>query len=294
MQWWPYFQRARAELVLENNPVAALENFRIARLLDPTTARVAFTEGLLWEPTNHAQAFAAWREALHREDPTPEGLWADIHNELRTWPDGEDYASILSKTSPADRWVFLARYIAPGRVPAEMADEVQRDPGLAQYTPAQRRDLLERWAGTDPAAALAYLHDHPNIVNESWQIEMAAQAASGHPGDAFDLAQAHLPPVPLPDFGPHDDEDDASLRLAMQQYPADLASAVVLLKRQIDAKNFDDALATLRVLAQRPNPPPFVSWWTADLLGRAGQKAAAWQALQPYFDYERSLDEKKP
>jgi hypothetical protein len=294
LQWWPYFQRARTELVLENQPDAALNDFRIARFLDPALSRVPFAEGFLWEPTSHVQAFAAWRDALHRPDVTPEGLWRNIDDELRTWPDGDDYASILSKTSPQDRWEFLTRQVAPARVPGEMADEVQRDPTLAQYTPAQRRDLLERWASLDPAAALAYLRDHPKIVDESWQIEMAALASSGHRGDAFTLARAHLPPLPLPDLALDEVLDDDSLRHAVEQNPANRAAGVELVKRQTDAKNFDGALATLRLLAQQPTPPPFVSWWMADLLARTGHPDEAWNALQPYLDYERSLPAKTP
>jgi len=292
LQWWPYFQRARVELTLESNPGAALNDFRIARFLEPTMARVPFAEGFLWENTSHTQAFAAWREALHREDPSPEGLWRDIYEELRIWPDGDDYASILSKSSPVDRWEFLAKQVAPSRVPSEMAEEVLNDPTLAQYTPAQRRDMLERWAGLDPAAALAYLHDNPTIVDESWKIEMAALASSGHAGDAFNLARAHLPPLPLPDLAAETNQDDESLRLAIEHDPSYLPPGIALVKRQIDAKNFDGAMETLRLLAKQPNPPPFVSWWSADLLARAGKMDEAWASFQPYLNYERTLAEK--
>jgi len=293
MQWWPYFQRARTALTLENKPDAALADFRIARLLDPSMARVPFTEGLLWERTSHTQAFAAWREALQREDPTPEGLWRNIYDEMRPWPDCDDYASILSKTHPLDRWEFLSTQVAPARLPGEMADELQRDPLLVQYTPAQRRDILERWAGLDATAALAYLREHPKIVDESWQIEVAALASSGHRGDAFNLARLHLPALPLPDFPSEGAMDDDALRLALINDPTRLSDGVVLVKRQIDAQNFDGALATLALLAKQPNPPPFVSWWTADLLARMGKADDAWLALQPYLKYERSLAAKK-
>jgi len=294
LQWWPYFQRARAELLLDNNPNAAQSDFRIASFLEPTWSRVPYTEGLLWAPTNHLQAFAAWREALHREDATPEGLWRDIYEVMRSWPDCDDYATLISKTRPLFRWEFLSKEAAAKRIPKEMADELERDPKLAQYTPVQRKDILERWATCDPAAALAYLYSHPSIVRAAWQVEMAANAAARNFSEAIRLARANLPTAKLPNGAPHGPADEASLRLAFTRDPTYLTAAIALLHMEIDAEKYDAALATLNLLAKQPKPPTFVSWWQAELLARQGKMEDAWLALQPYLNYERNLPPPKP
>ena len=294
MQWWPYFARARAQLTLRNNPNAALANFRVARFLEPTWSRVPYTEGLLWEPTSHAQAFAAWREAIRREDDTPEGLWRNIYDELHNWPDGDEYASVISKTRPLFRWDFLVYEVAPKRLPVEMADELERDPKLAKFTASQRTDILMRWAKYDASAALAYLQNQPRIVAASWKIRMTAESALGHFADALALAHASLPPMPLPTITTNNHLDEESLRSAFTHDPTYLAAGVSLLQRQIDAQDFDGALQTLEIFMKLKKPPVFVSWWRADLLARAGKMEEAWSALQPYLEYELSAAAPQP
>jgi hypothetical protein len=289
LMWWPYFQRARAELVYQNDPDTALNDFRVARFLEPMWARVPYTEGMLWEPTNHVQAVAAWRAALERQDDAPEGLWRTIFDELNAWPDGEDYACILSRARPLYRWEFLTKQVSAKRFLPEMNDEISLDPKLARYTLAQRHDLLVRWAQLDGTAAIAYLNSHPKIVNQPWDISMTALAASGRRGDALRIARENLPPVEVPQLTLYAREDEASMLQKFKDDPKDLKVGVVLLSRQLEANHEADALVTLAALAKLPDPPPFVSWKYAELLSRAGRMDEAWDAFQPYLNYERQL-----
>jgi len=290
LMWWPYFQRARAELVYQDDPEAALNDFRIARFLEPVWAQVPYMEGMLWERTNHVQAVAAWREALTRQDDVPEGLWRTIWDHLHTWgPEGEDYACILSREAPLYRWEFLTKQVSPGRFPSEMADELALDPELVRYTVTQRRDLLVRWAEIDGPAAVAYLNNHPKVVTDSWQITMAAFVASGHRGDALKLARDHYPPLDVPMLSLYGPSDEESLLKRFKEDPTDLEVGVALLHSQLDAKDDAAALTTIEVLAQQHNPPPFVSWWHAELLARAGRMDEAWDAFQPYMEYQSQL-----
>jgi hypothetical protein len=288
LAWWPYFQKARAELDFQNNPGGALNDFRIARFLEPTWAQVPYTEGFLWEPTDHVHALAAWREALTRQTDVPEGLWRTIWDELHTWPDGEEEASILSKADPLYRWEFLTKQVSAARFPSELADELQLDPELTRYTAEQRREILVRWAQIDGPAALAFLNSHPKIVDEAWQISMAALAESGQKGEALNVAREHLPALAVPKLTLYGSSDEQSLAQKFADDPASLQAGVALLRSQLDAKDDDAALATLAALAKLPNPPPFVSWWQAELLARAGKMDEAWNAFQPYLKYEQT------
>ena len=78
MRWEPYYQRARAELTMNADPGAALQDFRRARFLEPTWAGLPYKEGLLWAPYDLALAYAAWREATQLNDNVPEGTWHNI------------------------------------------------------------------------------------------------------------------------------------------------------------------------------------------------------------------------
>jgi hypothetical protein len=289
LAWWPYFQRARAELVYQNNPDAALNDFRIARFLEPTWARVPYTEGMLWEPTNHVQALVAWREALQRQDDVPEGLWRTIFDELHTWPDGEENASILSRASPLFRWEFLTKQVSDKGFSTELANELGIDPQLARFTEVQRREILVRWAQLDGKATLAFLSKNPKVVEESWMISMAALAASGQKGAALKVAREHYPDMEVPKLTLYGPSDPASLKQRVKDDPKDLEAGVALLRSELDDKDDAAALATLELLTKDPNPPPFVSWWRAELLVRVNKMDEAWDAFQPYLQYEQQL-----
>jgi len=146
-----------------------------------------------------------------------------------------------------------------------------------------------RWAEIDGTAALAFLDQHPKVVNESWQISMTAQVAIGRRGEAFKIARDHLPVMEVPQlthFGPTDVE---SLQQRFKEDPTDLETGVALLQSQLETKNDAAALATIEIMVKQHNPPPFVSWWHAELLARAGRLDEAWDAFQPFMEYERQL-----
>ncbi len=288
MQWTPYFQRARTELMLQNNADAALKDFRIARQVEPIWARVPYAEGFLWEPTDHVQAFAAWREALHRADDTPEGMWRDIYEHMKLWPDGEKFGSILSKTQPLFRWEFLTKQVSAQRLPMEMAEELRLDPDLTDYSPMQRVEILKRWADVDGAAAQAYLQSHPKVVTTAWMIEASAFATMGHPEKALELAHQHLPPLPVPEFNYYGAQDLRSLSEEFAAHPDNVKTGSTLARRQMQDKDFAGAAATLRKMADQPNPPLFVFWGLSDALEKSGQLKEAWAALEPCLEQEKT------
>jgi hypothetical protein len=288
MLWRPYQLRALAKLNYQNNPTAALDDFRLARLIEPTWARVPFTEGVAWEPYDHTRAFAAWREAVHRADVTPEGLWRNIYDRLSLWPDGEDYGSILSKSQVLFRWEFLTKQVSAKRLPSEMADELSADPELARYNNSQRMDLLKRWALVDGKAALAFLNKHPKLIDNSWMIEASAYASTGQPGQALALARQHLAPQPISEMNYYGPADEDSVQLNFEAHPDNLKTGATLARLQLQAKKYAAAATTLRAMAQLPNPPMFVYWNLAEALAQSGQVAEAWVALQPYLEHEKN------
>jgi hypothetical protein len=287
MYWRPYFQRARVELTILNSPDDALADFRRARYLEPIWAQVPYFEGLLWLPYDEDRAFAAWREAATREDDVPEGLWRDMYDHLHTLPHGDDYLNTISKTRPLFRFEYLTVQASSQRFLQEWAGDVASDPSLAEYTPDQRQALLSRWAGLDGNATLAYLATRPNIAPNVWLIMADALATTGRAGEAVQLAQQHLPALPIPALAVQSDADPSSLATEFSQDSKNIDLGAALVSAQIDAKDIPGALATLDKLAQLPNPPPFVSWWRASLLLQAGRNDEAWAALQPYLRYHQ-------
>jgi hypothetical protein len=292
MRWWPYYERARAELTLNEDQKSALDDFRRARLLEPNWSGLPIKEGYLWAAYDPALAYAAWREAMQRNDNVPMGTWLALGEALRALPNGEDYYSNLSKTRPEYRRQYLLS-CAPERFPAEWADEMSVDPLLKRYSPTDRQALLERWAELDGAGALAYVQEHPHIAPQEWVVELRALGQAGRYQDALDLAHKRLTAAAVPTFpgsNQYDDTGDKALMAAFQNEPQDLVLGTLWFKRQMDEKDAAGAFATLQMLEElKPAPPPFVSWWLAELLEQQGKPADAWVALQPYLEYERRL-----
>jgi uncharacterized membrane protein len=293
--WRPYTQRARTLLTMLNDPADALADFRRARFVEPIWAKVPYTEGQLWLPYDPVQAVAAWREALQRDVDVPEGLWRNIHDQLLPLPNGEDYASLLSKSRPLFRFEFLQE-VSPARFVEEWADEMQRDPALAQYTPTQRESLLLRWAMVDGPATLNYLKGRPNIGPDFWLVEAYALASAANFADAFSLARQHLEERPIPDISPSGPADIETLQANYEADSGSLERGVVLLRAQLDAAKAAEtpealdaanaaALKTLDQMAEKIDPAPlFIAWWRADLDAKAGHLDLAWAAIQPYLE----------
>ncbi len=285
LRWWPYFQRARAELALRSDQPAALLDFQRTRFLEPVWAEPAFMEGELWADVNPVFAFVAWREAMQRHDAHLEGDWALIQDRLRSMPNGAAYESTLSKSHASFRYKYLL-VSGPDRFGKEWADELVRDPLLQRYTPAQRQDLLEHWASLEGVGALNFIEKHPMLVPQPWLVQWRALASSGHPRDALDAARKRLKPLSLPDGTTMEDRDNATLSASLHGNPPDVEAGGVLFQRQLVAGQLDDAMKTLDTLNQMKRVPPFVSWWRADLLLRAGKDAEAWAAFQPFLEFE--------
>jgi len=291
MRWEPYYDRARAELTINGDQDAALQDFRRARFLEPTWAGLPYKEGMLWVNYDPALAYAAWREALQLNDNVPDGTWHRIWGALKDVPGGDDYLSNLSKTRPEYRYEYLMS-VAPERFAAEWQEELAFDPLLAKYQdPVQRQSLLERWAELDGPAALDYVGKNPRLAPQTWLVQMRALAQSGRYDDALSLAQKRLPAAELPtaSMALYDNDSDSVLAEMFQNNPQDLVVGAVLLKRQLDAKDWSHAFETLDELNKLKLPPPFVSWWRAQLLEQQGHSAEAWEALQPYLEYQRKI-----
>jgi hypothetical protein len=279
------------ELTLNGDEAAALDDFRRASFLEPTWAGLPYKEGMLWVNYDPALAYAAWREALQLNDNVPEGTWHNIWYALREVPDGDEYLSNLSKTRPNYRYEYLMS-VAPERFAAEWQDELAFDPLLAKYQdPVQRQSLLERWAELDGPAALDFVEKNPRLAPQTWLVQLRALAQSGRYDDAVSLAQKRLPAAVLPTTGMalYDDDSDSTLAEMFQNNPQDLVVGAVLLKRQLDAKDWIHAFETLNELNTLKLPPPFVSWWRAQLLEQQGKSEEAWGALQPYLEYQRKI-----
>jgi predicted Zn-dependent protease len=137
------------------------------------------------------------------------------------------------------------------------------------------------------------MQNNPRIVPEGWLVQVRGLAQLGRYGEALQLARKVIPPAPLPDFpntAIYDDDDDARMTAMFRMNPRDMVVATILLKRLLQEESLDKALDTLNMmLDMKPAPPPFVSWWRAQVMDQLGHPDEAWTALQPYLEYQRKL-----
>src|SRR4030095_6747418 len=77
LDWELYLERAIAE-VERKQTKNAVDDFRRARLLEPSAYEVPLAEGNAWLPYHPVLAIAAWREALRRAGPLRPGVYASM------------------------------------------------------------------------------------------------------------------------------------------------------------------------------------------------------------------------
>lgn len=72
-------------------------------------------------------------------------------------------------------------------------------------------------------------------------------------------------------------------RVFLQNYP-DVEMGVVLMKREIHAKNYDKALIYVEHILTMPNPPKYAYYWRAELLYRMKDYVDSWFAFVTYLE----------
>jgi len=145
LDWRPYFTRAGA-LACSGKMIAAVEDFRRARFLEPHYAKVPFEEGNFWLRLQPQLALQAWEEALRRaKGPDAAGIFAQMRSAA---PDDPAFRAGLLAIAEGGDALKIDWFLS---VPGEEAK-----PHIAEIAPlAERSDPGRRAAFARRVAELA-------------------------------------------------------------------------------------------------------------------------------------------
>jgi tetratricopeptide (TPR) repeat protein len=148
LDWRPYFTRAGA-LACSGKMIAAVEDFRRARFLEPHFVKVPLDEGRFWLRLQPQLALAAWEEALHRTTgPDAAAVYAQMRS---TAPDDPAFRAGLLAIAEGSDALKIDWFLS---VPAEEAKAhiAEIAPLAEQSDPGRRAGFARRAAELAPPA----------------------------------------------------------------------------------------------------------------------------------------------
>ena len=162
--------------------------------------------------------------------------------------------------------------------------EMGQDPTLSRFTPKQRHEILEHWATRANGAALrSHVNKHPEITGSAWYYNGLSWAAQGNYAKAMESVQPYVAIPRLPEFTYFSTATENELRKAILINPEDIVRGSILLKRQIDKKDWIGAHETAGILNKAEPNLDYASFWKGEMDRRAGFAKDAWEAWLPYL-----------
>ncbi len=280
LDWQLYFVRAIGQ-VGRGAREEALEDFRRARFLEPGSFEVPYQEGLTWITQQPTLTLTAWREALRRAGPERAALYGrmlSVASQLNA-----DFGRTLEKfgrTQPELALIALER--ANAQSFAEIVEQLlANDPTLESLKAEQKARLFTLWGERGDLGRLQMLvAANPALEPLAWRGLARHAAADGDYHAAAELAQRYITAPKLPDNA--NAETTEQLQRNLFTSPNDYSRGFALYQRQIDARQVDDALITVRRFTEQPQAPAYFHFLEARAWAAAGNWERAWNAWRKF------------
>jgi hypothetical protein len=281
LDWQLYFLRALGRLGAQQAPGEALADFRRARFLEPNSFEVPYQEGVAWITSNPTLAMTAWREALKRAAPERAALYDRmLSSASHLNPVVHRMLQEFGGTQPDLALTLLER--AQGEAFATAMNRLLKaDPALRSLNDEQKRKLFALWTERGATEQLvSFVEQHPESLAEAWRGVAKHRAARRDFAGAVELARQFSARPTLPQAASGSSIDE--LQRSLFANPASYGTAFTLYHQQMEAGKTDDALMTLRRLAEQPGSPAYFHYLEAEAWGAKGDAERSWNAWQAY------------
>ncbi len=282
MSWEGYYLRASARLMRGEPSATALQDFAIARYLEPNSGPICWKEAELWLKYDPPYAISAWREAMSRETAEATNYYYAILSGLPKYPDLRSSVRTLAKT-PSLKVLYLCIAANESDAQGVMDDVLSNDPELTLLTEYDKRRFFICWARWGNREVLfEKLSNHPAWRKAGWMVLGDSLASKNNFKAAYDLALEYAVPPPRRENVATDDVD--SLRRALLFNPSDLKIGLDLFEAQKKTGLKRDAITTLEQLVKNPEAKRRCLYELALLHADAGNYTEAWRELRTYSD----------
>ncbi|HXA10562.1 MAG TPA: O-antigen ligase family protein [Chthoniobacterales bacterium] len=281
LDWQLYFIRATARIGARQPPARALEDFRRARFLEPSAYQLPYEEGKAWLGAQPILTLTAWREALQRQGAESARIYS------RMLGDAADFdPAVLEglRQYALDYPALTINYLESvhgARFEFALHEVLARDPGLKQFSSAQKTRLFALWSGEESRAGLLQaVETHPEWLEFAWPGIARYHAGRQEFEAAWQLVRQHAPEPSLPQAG--NNESMPQLERKLYASANDYAAGYALFRAQMAAGKIDDALATARHCTGQAEAPPYFLFLQAEAWAATKNWERAWQSWEEY------------
>jgi hypothetical protein len=289
LDWTLYFQRGATGLAAGAPLENVVNDFQLARFLQPNWVNVCMDEGSLWLAMDQPDLCAeAWAEALRRARGNGPVFFKQMLDASRSNPAVRDALRNAARLDPNYLLVFLDS-ATRAETETEISIFLIADPELSSLSAGQRKRFFSIWWQRGNKTSLA----EGVLAHESWQAEAwsflaeyFAEAKDYERAWATAMRFAKAPAIPqMPPGKPL-----ADLEREFFFGSDDFLKGFAFCAAQIRQGRIDEALATIRELKKIRNHPRYISYLEAELCGQQKQWERAWMAWREFAGSSENRD----
>ena len=283
LDWIFYFQRGYAEVYQRNKLTPAINDFQIARALEPNWSWLCFDEGVIWVSVNQPDlCMDAWQEAIRRNPSKEVELYGEMIGRSLDNPLVYDYLKQYAIKHTDCLLIFLG-YTNTATAKSTIAEVLASDPNLQSLDARQREGFFKIWWSVgDQADFLQRLLIHKDWQTVAWPYLAMDQARQKNFQAAWEMVNQSSQPPPLPKLATN--RPVTELETDFYREPSDLGMGIMLALAQIKAGQTDNAIATLRTLEKLPNRPKYIYYLEAQKWAEKQEWELAWEAWWNFYN----------
>jgi len=280
LDWQLYLSRATAEVELKQT-TNAVDDFRLARFLEPTAYEIPLAEGNAWLPYRPSLTVTAWREALRRAGPLRPAVYSSMLSDtsLRS----PEVSRILEANSLKEHDLVLPylNRVYDASFNRVLAQLLKNDPNLQAFSETEKLALFALWSERgDPEEVSRAVEQHPDWLRYAWTGMAKYKAGKKDFRAAYELTQRYGDPVALPPVAANLSLQDLQKRF--HDAPYNYRTGYELYRAQMQNGRVDDALLTARHFSEWPNFPAYFHFLEAQCWAEKQHWERAWNAWQEF------------
>ena len=279
MDWPYYFRRASTEAFRNGGTAEAESDFRIGRFLEPHSCDLCVYEAEVWLATDESQrCLDACAEALRRAGDKEVLIYTTLLKLSVNNP--QVHAGLASATSDnVDNLIAYLEFATPEEATSTLDHLLARDPNLQTLSFDQQGKLFSAWWVHGDQDALARLL----LTHAQWQLAgwkfLALHFAAQQDFELAAMTALRYQPRPIMPPLPSD-QPVPTLESQFNTHPDDAMEGLQLYQAQVQANDFDGALATLSAIEKIKGCPNYIFYLQAQLYVKKQLWEQAWGSLQ--------------
>lgn len=275
-----YFLQSYQLLELEANEEEVMKTAFSAALLDPNNPRILLQLGYLLSDYNFNLASNTWNAYF---ELSPLSKLDDYRSLLYYSKDKYEVLLNLKKLSYlaneyAIEWVLLLNDL-------DFQKYIESN-SLNQFTVSNRNSqflFLKRLLEVGFFDQYnEYITEHENDITNLAILEAIKQKELANFEQALSTLRSHILPE-RGDIYQLNEEKKYIPRVFLQNYP-DVEMGMVLMRKEIREKNYEEALIYVDHILSMNNPPRYAYYWRAELLYRMKDYVDSWFAFMAYLE----------